>query len=1561
MELVPNPADARRSLFDEELEGPLLANSSTETYYIKDRTISGDVNQTRVLTPPLTQSHVFQAPLPLRETIANRVEGIVTTPLQKKASESMRNLSSQKNRQQEYLKLNQGSMPNLHEIESINSIESNRYYSQLAASQTALTAAAAPPAPPPAISAYDSSFMLFKETEIRAQSSCSNLHELPDNTGLIKTNSERVLGSQDKHALSMGFHVTPAASRVKHPFMTLSPPKNLTVKSKPPSLDTTTTASAKWNQAVHLAAKAKRERERKQQHISGLHQITDTTSMLRMACQVPMKLEKRRVFYDAEMHVQAAINPDPFAATTTHDPFLSATMYLDEKATDKYEKQFKNWLNALVTVPVDMDSDQGASGGGLDVGRIFNEVRHNKKETVAQTKESVSCKYFTRYRMPLLRRAAVQLYMSSKVVVPLQKLDVLIEKKQIEMRADRNLHLDLVLQRGILELLLGFNTLWLRIGLEVVFGEEVPLTSNADIYGITSFVLSRLFRDKYLEGKYSKNFALTAKYAEQIKKHALRKLLHLIVFLDAAKEERIIKHNPCLFTRASPLKETKEVLIKVASHLIANIGDITKYVRRLGIVLVHKQTYLDEFDYAFTNLAVDLRDGIRLTKVMEIILLRDDLTKWLRYPAVSRLQKIHNVDVGLKALLEAEYQIHGEITAKDIVDGHREKTLSLLWQLIYKFRAPKFNAAATVVQRWWRVRMLYREVQHRIETKREQRAIAAALVIQKHWRGFSCRRRIPEYVRERTIATVVVQTYLRGFVARKRFLAMRTAAVEIQAWWRRNKQMHAERRRFVVLRRATLTVQRRFRANIEMQRMKREYSELRRVTVNVQMRWRANVERRRAVERFAALRRCTVFVQRRWRANEQMKQQREKYLRLRQATVTIQRRFRDYRLMQLVKMNFVKVQYSTIVIQRFFRGYLQMRQERRRFAALKEATINIQRRFRANLEMREKRAQFVLLKRTVQSVEQRYQAKILAKMARMRFLRVKWATVTVQRQFRAQLAMRSGRKAFVVQRESIVKIQRYFRGYLETQRHVQRFDDVKRAVRIVQIRFRANQEMIIARQDYAEKKHAAVTLQRWIRGNKARDVCRERFISDRQSIVQVQRRWRAKLEGRVTRRRFEELRNAAIMIQRRIRATQHMKEVRTQYQAKKQAVIVMQRRWRARQIGVRVQREYAQKRELIVAVQRRVRATLLMRRRRSEFVSLKMAATVLQTRWRARQAMRVAVAEYQEMRRYSVIVQTQWRATLRMRVERLRYQQIRHSAVEIQRHFRGYLVRQEMRRRLLAVQTLQMYYRLWVERRRCQGEYQRLREATVTVQREWRRRCEMRQVRAEYLYRRELIVRVQRRFRALQAMRREREQYLLIHQSVVVLQQRLRAVLQGRRTRQEMEHRRTIVIRMQSLCRGVLARAAYRKLWYEKMSPEAIELRKRNAAALRIQCLWRGYRARKRHQSKAIRVLREKVQQSRRVKQQDRVTVKLFLGASMLRLKLGLNVSDATKIFKSLGECGREGGVVQIGEELTVLNVLWQISTPELFRTCWWPTVCKWPGTATRCYRRRRGLSRTSI
>lgn len=336
-------------------------------------------------------------------------------------------------------------------------------------------------------------------------------------------------------------------------------------------------------------------------------------------------------------------------------------MYLDEECIEKHEINFKKWLNALVTIPWEVDSDKQPQ---LDFGKLFNDVR-GKDLNTAETKEQVSSHYLTKHRMESLRKIGTTLYMSANMTAMLQKLCVQIERGQLKIRDGIDLHLDIVLQREILQLLLHFNPLWLRISLEVIYGEIINMNHNYDIMSLSRFIVNRLFQNKHLEQKYSK---VLSEKSEQLRKYSLKKLFMLLIFLDTAKQNKIITHNPCLFLKTSPFKETKEILCKFSSLILGNMGDIQRDLKRIGIVLSHKQTYIEEFDYAFRNLAVDLRDGIRLTKVMEVILLRDDMVAKLRVPAISRLQKVYNVDLALKALKDAAYDISGIFFAILIFD-----------------------------------------------------------------------------------------------------------------------------------------------------------------------------------------------------------------------------------------------------------------------------------------------------------------------------------------------------------------------------------------------------------------------------------------------------------------------------------------------------------------------------------------------------------------------------------------------------------------------------------------------------------------------------------------------------------------------------------------------------------------------------------------------------------------------------------------------------------------------------------------------------------------------------
>jgi len=61
----------------------------------------------------------------------------------------------------------------------------------------------------------------------------------------------------------------------------------------------------------------------------------------------------------------------------------------------------------------------------------------------------------------------------------------------------------------------------------------------------------------------------------------------------------------------------------------------------------------------------------------------------LRMPAQSRLQRVHNVEMALKELRIRAEKPPSAITSRDVVDGHQEKTLDLLWYLLLQFQLAK--------------------------------------------------------------------------------------------------------------------------------------------------------------------------------------------------------------------------------------------------------------------------------------------------------------------------------------------------------------------------------------------------------------------------------------------------------------------------------------------------------------------------------------------------------------------------------------------------------------------------------------------------------------------------------------------------------------------------------------------------------------------------------------------------------------------------------------------------------------------------------------------------------
>ena len=320
-----------------------------------------------------------------------------------------------------------------------------------------------------------------------------------------------------------------------------------------------------------------------------------------------------------------------------------------------------------------------------------------------------------------LRHEMVQLYQSPPMVLLFKRLQAsllygaLSSPKDTTPEAIRLMN-DLGVRRRFLHLWMKtYNLDVLRVAAEVVVGREIPRGSESPARRRTSgsneveaFIEACLLHNedalKPIESQ--SNSALWSW------RRTMQRSLMIINLLDKAKGMDIIPTR--LFRKMSAHKSSAVVLKELISLLVPWGGDLSRALGHLDYQTVHVQYPLSEYDYTIHNLAIDLRDGVRLTHLVELLLYppsqmvtQDNnttvlmpsgdiltpcadghshgvLSQHLKFPCLGKAPKLYNVQVALSALqgVNGVAGIAESIRAEDIVDGHREKTMIMLWGLV---------------------------------------------------------------------------------------------------------------------------------------------------------------------------------------------------------------------------------------------------------------------------------------------------------------------------------------------------------------------------------------------------------------------------------------------------------------------------------------------------------------------------------------------------------------------------------------------------------------------------------------------------------------------------------------------------------------------------------------------------------------------------------------------------------------------------------------------------------------------------------------------------------------
>lgn len=753
-----------------------------------------------------------------------------------------------------------------------------------------------------------------------------------------------------------------------------------------------------------------------------------------------------------------SVHPDPFAATITEDPFLSCTLKYDEKWVFLQEVAFKKWLNTLMTAPehltIDMDST------AVDVGKVWQSCRMKEEGVLAESKESISARYHTNTRLNTLRKAASVMFRKDEVREAIAGATHCIENGSLVFKKDKDPYRDIGLQKEILELFLSYNPLWLRIGLETVYGETIPLQSNNDLVGLTRFLLARFFSDPTILKKHSHPTVAGMKlptFTSHMNNFMLKKLLQVVYFLDYAKMNKLIGHDPCLFRKTAPHKESRSILLTFSREVLSGIGDITKVLRLARYVVYYKQTYLDEFDYAVNDMSLDLRDGVRLCRTMELIRGKGNLTSYCRVPAVSKLQKIHNVNIALTALLDSGYFLIGQIDAKSIVNGDREKTLSLLWQIIFKFQAPRFEKAATSLQTWWRSKLWYVHVKNFLKKRRSN----AASVIQKAWRCYSAKKELNQLREEnrkhrdlRNKAARKIQEWWifrrEGLRERNTYLETKSAVPKIQRWWRRCRETRPFVQNLRRKREALVLIQRVWRARKLIQQKKLECLKLNASRV-IQKWWRRVLILKRDRNHFLLMKHAVWVLEKNWIEKKMIKEEMK-----RKNCLKIQNWWRYLQETKAIQARYSRMKKAALMIQKNWRMVKAMRN----YLRIKSAVLRIESWYEGLIISRSVRQEFLKKKNSVRKIENWWE----------KFLERKSAAVKIQSWFR-MIEQKREFKNVLKHHKAAVVMQSRWRAILDNRKV-----ETKSAISI-----QKHWRCYLARKDYKIKREAAIQIQDWWR------------------------------------------------------------------------------------------------------------------------------------------------------------------------------------------------------------------------------------------------------------------------------------------------------------------------------------------------------------------------------------------------------------------------------------------------------------------------------------------------
>ncbi|KHG16960.1 Abnormal spindle-like microcephaly-associated protein [Gossypium arboreum] len=294
-----------------------------------------------------------------------------------------------------------------------------------------------------------------------------------------------------------------------------------------------------------------------------------------------------------------------------------------------------------------------------------------------------------------------------------------IDGGRLTMKANCPIVTDVGIKEKATKILMSYNPIWLRIGLYIIFGgdslisPEGDLSSVKDISFLKMIIEKQFFSHTGLAKAYAYNKKVEGLYRpgfyENLGNIILKRTLLLVLILDRAKSQTSLPLNygidgvdggsPLLFTVSSDF---------LSSDVMHGEGDLLAHLVTVGYKVSHQQSALVEFDFQVSDLFLNLQDGVRLCRVIQLLRHDSSILMKIVVPSDTHKKNLANCGVALQYLREAGVMLCDEdglkITRDDVADRDTELTLSLLWNIFVRLQLPLLIDRTTIASEISKIR-----------------------------------------------------------------------------------------------------------------------------------------------------------------------------------------------------------------------------------------------------------------------------------------------------------------------------------------------------------------------------------------------------------------------------------------------------------------------------------------------------------------------------------------------------------------------------------------------------------------------------------------------------------------------------------------------------------------------------------------------------------------------------------------------------------------------------------------------------------------------------------------